>query len=323
MTKYLYSVVRFVPDPARGEYVNVGVIVGSDEAREWEFRAAESLLRARRLDHPERPSLPAVAGFIESLGRQVDDFSEAVEDGDPPPEGLSEAWLFDEHRSLEHVVQMSRPTPVRASSATEAVSLVFNELVVEPLQERLPYLRRTRAAAALRQAYKTERAVPVFESVRIEAGSHGTQVDFVVANGHVVQLAQAWSFQVPDQKRLVERIRSWGWTMERLAEVGGIVRLPGNRAEHVDAGVNLEIVYVAPREEQVDSSAFSDGMSVFDEVGAHVLPHESAAEIAQRAVELLQQPSELLPAAPSEAPRIPPRPRSLEPGPKPEPGPRR
>ncbi len=318
MTRYLYSIVRFVPDPARGEYVNVGVIVGSDDAREWEFKAAESLQRARRLDHPERPSLPAVTGFIESLGRRVDDFSEAMEAGDLPPEGLTEAWLFESHRSLQHVVQMSPPTPVRAESAGEAVSLAFDELVVEPgLQERLPYLRRTRAAAALRHAYKTEMALPVFENVRIEAGPHGSHVDFVVANGHVVQLAQAWSFQVPDQKRLVERIRSWGWTMERLAHVGGTVRLPGNRAEHVEPGVNVEIVYVPPRTEQTDKSAFSDGMSVFTEVGANVFPHESAVEIARRAVELLQQTSESQPpVAPGTEWKELRRPPGLGPGPR-------
>ena len=44
--RYLYSVVRFVPDPARGEYVNVAAILGSEETGEWDVRQVENLRRA-------------------------------------------------------------------------------------------------------------------------------------------------------------------------------------------------------------------------------------------------------------------------------------
>jgi hypothetical protein len=289
--RYLYSLVRFVPDPARGEFVNVGVIVGSDEAREWEFRAIENLQRARHLDDPGRRSLAAVTDFVERLANEVDEFSEATEEGYTPQGFVSEAWLTMLQEDMERVVQLTPLVPIRADSAEEALSRLFQQLVVDPVQERLSYLRKTRAAAALRRAYLFADLIDperyVFENVRVRAGSHGSHLDFAVANGTVVQLAQTWSFQVPDQTRLIERVRSWGWTMERLKASGGEVTLPGDRVQQVARGVDIEVVFVPPREEQRDDSAFRDALGVFDEIGASAVPLKEAATVAARASVLL------------------------------------
>src|ERR671914_28990 len=47
---FQFSLIRFVPDPARGEFVNIGAVAGSDEAREWELRLVSNLSRAKALD---------------------------------------------------------------------------------------------------------------------------------------------------------------------------------------------------------------------------------------------------------------------------------
>ena len=49
-TRYVYSTVRFVPNPARGEFVNIGAIIGSDDTREWELRTVDRYNRAAFLD---------------------------------------------------------------------------------------------------------------------------------------------------------------------------------------------------------------------------------------------------------------------------------
>jgi hypothetical protein len=53
--RHIYSVVRFVPDPARGEFVNVGAIVGSEESSEWGLRQIENPVRARAVDDRKAP----------------------------------------------------------------------------------------------------------------------------------------------------------------------------------------------------------------------------------------------------------------------------
>jgi hypothetical protein len=44
--RYVYSVVRYVPNPASGEFVNIGVIAGSDETGDWSLRQAGNQRRA-------------------------------------------------------------------------------------------------------------------------------------------------------------------------------------------------------------------------------------------------------------------------------------
>ena len=56
--RYMYSVIRFVPDPIRGEFVNVGVLAGSDESSEWDLRMVESLKRAGDVDSDAQVTLP-------------------------------------------------------------------------------------------------------------------------------------------------------------------------------------------------------------------------------------------------------------------------
>ncbi len=44
--RYEYSILRFVPDPVRGEFVNVAAIVRSDDSEEWRLRVVENSRRS-------------------------------------------------------------------------------------------------------------------------------------------------------------------------------------------------------------------------------------------------------------------------------------
>ena len=48
-TKYAYALLRFVPDPIKGEFVNIGIIAGSDEEDRWEIRTIDRAGRATQL----------------------------------------------------------------------------------------------------------------------------------------------------------------------------------------------------------------------------------------------------------------------------------
>ena len=91
--RYTYSVIRFVPDPVRGEFVNVGVLAGSDESSEWELRTVENLKRARAVD--DKGLLGLVWSFVNDIGRKADRYAEAVQTSffDETDDGLSEEWL--------------------------------------------------------------------------------------------------------------------------------------------------------------------------------------------------------------------------------------
>jgi hypothetical protein len=293
MARYVYSLVRFVPDPVRGEFINVAAVVGSEETGEWEVQQASNLRRARALD--ENLTLPAVTSVIEHITGTIDAFLDANEAGEEVSSESepTEKWLRVLSGAYRHIVQLTPPTPLVAESADQAMDIVFNELIVDPEGRPLPYVRRTAASKKLRRAYlgtkQLRRGTDFFEHVALKSGEHEEQLDFAVVNGAVLQLAQAWSFAVPDQRKLARRVRAWGWTLRHLKDVGGSVSING-RSLHADKDVDLEVIYVPPVGPFGDE-AFRDASAVFSEIQAEARPIDDADEVARRAVELLEKAS--------------------------------
>jgi hypothetical protein len=182
--KHVYSVIRYVPDPFRGEFVNVGAIVRSESA-EWAVQRVSNPVRARRFD--ERGSLPAVWAFIDQVSREVEQSAP------------SEDWLSDLYERCTNIVQLSAPLPMMAASVDEAMATIFTELIVDPARRR-PVRTKQGALDAVREAYATAGILGsvLHGGVLETAGRHHERLDFAVANGRVLQITQAWSFRVAD-----------------------------------------------------------------------------------------------------------------------------
>ena len=138
--RYLFSVVHYVPDPARQEFVNVGLIVGSDDTGEWEMRTIGNRKRARALGG----SLSTLATFEDYVGRVLDDHLEAMEEAEAVPV-VDERWLLDLVRTQDHAVQLTAPAPISAGDIDEALDTLSSWLLIDPESGTLPYVRRTRA----------------------------------------------------------------------------------------------------------------------------------------------------------------------------------
>jgi hypothetical protein len=285
--RFVYSVVRFVPDPARGEFVNIGAIVGSEESSEWQLRQIDNPVRARAID--DRRVLDVVWSFLDRVDRDIDEYETATErllfDGVE----LSEAWLerlFVDHRN---VVQLSQPTPMIASSADEALDHVFEQLVIDPAQRTYRFQKKHTALAAVRSAYREygiRRGANLRERVMLETGHHQERFDFAVTNGHVLQLTQAWSFQVPDQELLAEQVKAWGWTVRDVQQHGATATLADGSTFGVEHDVDVEVVFVPPKPDQ-EAPALRDARNVFDELQVRQASVEEARQIGQRARDLL------------------------------------
>ncbi len=289
--RHVYSVIRYVPDPIRGEFINVGAVVGSDESSEWLVRQVENPTRARRLD--ERGSLPAVWSFIDRIGRSVDAHEEAIEaprlDGEDRL--LSEGWLEDLHRRHTNIVQVSAPMPIVADNAAEALDTIFEELVVDP-ERHAGGENKHPALAAVRRAYHDaglEKNRDVHERSLMVAGEHRGRVDFAVTNGRVVQLTQTWSFRVADQDALAESVRAWGWTVNMLREHGGSIEVADGRRFDVPIGVNLGVVIIPAADE--GATALVDARAVLEEIHASTFEIGAVDEVANEARQLLSRPA--------------------------------
>src|SRR4051794_35352247 len=68
---YRYSLIRFVPDPGRGEFVNIGALAGDDEAGDWALRAISNYKRPRALD--TKAAFPGALALVASLETRLPD----------------------------------------------------------------------------------------------------------------------------------------------------------------------------------------------------------------------------------------------------------
>lgn len=285
--RFVYSLIRFVPDPARGEFVNVGAIVGSEASSEWQIRQVENPVRARSID--DRSLLDGVWSFIDRVGLEIDRFEAETESLFGPSHELTETWLETLYADHQNIVQLSPPSPVVAESADEAMDRVFEQLVLDPAARRFRFQKKHAALAAVRGAYAARnirRGVDLSERVQLRTRHHDGRLDFAVTNGKVLQLTQTFSFQVPDQESLTEQVRAWGWTIRDARESGGEVVTASGKQFAVEQDVDIEVVYVPPVPNQ-PATALEDATSVFNALSIAAYPLAEAPAVAARADELL------------------------------------
>ena len=286
--RYMYSAVRFVPDPVRGEFVNVGILAGSDESSEWDIRMVENLKRARALD--DEVLLPLVWHFVDDIGRKVDRYTEAIQTNlfETDEKRLSEEWLTQLSEEARNVVQLSAPAVIVADDIDEAINILFDQLIVEPKARRFPFKKKNVALAATRAAYR-EAGLRVsehfMEGVSVKGQHHKERFDFVVANGSAVQLAQTWSFQVPNQEDIAEQVKAWAWTVSDIRQHGGMAEAEARQIA-VPSDVDIEVVYVPPA---VDGprQVLNEALAAFEKIKVQAVESEQAGTVGQEASRLI------------------------------------
>lgn len=281
--RFVYSVVRYVPNPATGEFVNIGAIAGSDETGDWSLRQAGNPRRARLFGPLE--SLNAVDAFMNDIGKRLDTFALMQSDD------ISEDWLSDLQQRQRNVVQLSVPAPVIAESAEEALEFVFSQVITDDGNGTggLPrgYATRLRLFSELRSSYRRAniRGDLIREKSSVLAEGLHAPMDFVVGNGVAVQLAHTWSFQIQSLGEVAKDVKSWGFTLERLIRHGG--RTAGENPAEIPAGVPVEVVF-APPITTVQEDAFDEATRVFSDLGVATVRQEDVARVAVEAREQLR-----------------------------------
>lgn len=268
--RYVYSLVRFVPDPTRGEFINVGAIVGSDENSDWKVRRIENPRRARYMD--EHHTLDAVWAFLDRIERNHQ---------------LSEPELKQFYADHRNIVQLSMPIPMVAADADEALDSIFVHQICDPAPR--PRARNKRVAQdALRRSYQARRIGEenLQERVTLQANRHEETVDFAVTNGRVVQLTHTWPFPTTNYKTFSNRVRGWGYTIRDMRTDGGIVSTNEATFE-VDPTVDIEVVYMG-QEQDVSDPALQDAFNVFEDLKVNLVSLGAEDQVSQRALELLK-----------------------------------
>lgn len=130
-----YSVVRFVPDVARDEAVNLGVIVVDDACRHALAAFYPDVARRVRVFDPQ-VNVAVVASVLTRLESRARD---ASADGSPHFESAmihTTEQLRVASASMRNQIQLSEPRSYNADSLEAAVAELYDLLVV-PLDDKL------------------------------------------------------------------------------------------------------------------------------------------------------------------------------------------
>lgn len=289
--RILYSVVRFVPDPARGEFVNVGAIAGSEESSEWQVRQIDNPKRARTID--EHKVLDAVWSFFNEIGHQIDEHEKALSSLSGSRARLSEEWLHRLYAEHQNVVQLGPPTPMVASSVDEAMDIIFEQMIVDPVVGKRGLKTKHAALAAVRRAYR-EYMIPkeaITEGVvLLSPNNYRQRFDFAIVNHRTLQLTHTWSFQVSDQETIAAEVKAWAWTVEDVRSSTGrtiVEELEGGQVE-VPSSVDIQVVFIPPAEGQ-NSLAMREAERAFDKLGVSSVEISGAGLVGARARELIKR----------------------------------
>src|SRR5262249_44389907 len=149
MTRYFYSLVRCVPSPRTGEFINIAAIAGSEESDEWSVRQIQNESRAKKLCSAD--DLAVVHGFLASSWEAIDRHNpEALLADDP----LALEWpgrLYHDHRNG---VQLSEPMPIVGESVEGVLDVIFDHLLIDPVRGRREFITKHRVLAALRDSFE-------------------------------------------------------------------------------------------------------------------------------------------------------------------------
>ena len=289
--RFVYSLIRFVPDPAKGEFVNVGAIVGSELSSEWQIRQVSNPARARALD--DERSLDLVWAFCTRVGVDIDRFEDSLYRLFDSEVELSEDWLENLHTQHRNIVQLSPPSPMVADSADEALDRLFSQMILDPTRHRQSTVTKHVVLAAMRRAYGScglHKNRGFVERARLSASDHSIPVDFAVVNGQVLQLVQTWSFQSADQQSLAQQVRSWGWVVHRTRQQGAQLDASGVEGLDVDPDIAIRAVYVPPAPDG-NADAYRGALDVFKETAIEHRPIDQVKDVAEEARRLLAKTS--------------------------------
>lgn len=278
--RHIYSVARFVPDATRGEFINIGILAGSEETNEWVLQTVSRDTRASRLD--DSNYLPEARRQLAVISTKLDRFTDSLGAMLAPDDlpGISEEWVARLASDYGNMLQFTQPHAAIGTSAQDVIDKLWPLLIAEPDATTPKGRTKNTALGVVRSALKRHMVTSNQwqQAVRLQTNNSHARVDFAIHNGKVVQLTQCWSFQINDQDSLLADIKAWAWTIRDLRRSGGKV-IGNSTALVVEPRTDVAAVFVPPSD--LRSPTFAEAQTVFadNEVDATSLPVERADEI--------------------------------------------
>jgi Protein of unknown function (DUF3037) len=285
-SRYMYSLVRCVPEPRTGEFVNVGALAGSEVLGDWSARQVANMARASKLGASDAV-LQAATGFFARTWELIELNENEMETGRLPL--LTDEWLRDCHRDFRNVVQLTAPMPVIAESAQQALELVLDSLVTDPVRQTRG-LTKTRLVSSILEAFaKSQLNASLYKRPDLYVGEKlHTTIDVVAKSPRAMVLTQAWSFQNANPDQVTDSVKAWGFAVSRLRDHDAARLMTGSGPESLEVSDDVQVnVIIAEPENASQMSAYEEATEVFKSVDAKLYAYADVGAAADRTRELL------------------------------------
>jgi hypothetical protein len=287
--RYDYWVIRYVPDPIRGEFVNIGVIAGRDD--DWSFRRVNNLRRAARLGG----TAALTSSFLRRIEEAIDSGLDSVEASlSRVSSGFSRGEAEDLRIRMNNIVQLSEPRPVLAATSEEAADMAY-ELMVVDSDAGISHRSRTRVVHRLRDAFElnSELVQHVARFQIAAVGSQETSVDFAIRDGVVHQMSQVWAFDVKNTRHLQTQIQAWNYLLGLLRDEGGrLASKSGHDVVAIPPRVDVNAVFTPPNT-AAGEAQFEIAQEGWERLGVQVIPASDAGQVVVEAERLLLDSSQV------------------------------
>jgi hypothetical protein len=220
MAEYAYSLVQYVPDPAREERMNVGVVVASPAG---DFLAGK-LATQRDLGRLRRLGL---ALETEPLARLGESLSVSARTPDQLVVNAGAPWTYEALRRASAewggTLQFSAPRPVVHEQPDALLHDLYARLVADPAprrqraRDRRWVNRRVREGLQSALAARVPTADPtehIQRNVRVAGVVETHQFDFQLLNGRPLQLVRTLSFEGANDAALRNEVDATAWAIE-------------------------------------------------------------------------------------------------------------
>ncbi|QOD10769.1 DUF3037 domain-containing protein [Rathayibacter toxicus] len=245
---YRYWIIRFVPNVARGEFTNIGLVCGRDGG-DWAVRFDPRFVRNRGNLSSD---LRELSGWIGWFRRAIEAHG-AVGFGEQP---VGSGWIENLRARQANSVQFSDPAPIVGETAQAGIDLLFPHLVErESVRHRRSVTRRTLRAdirdTLLYEGDLTE-DIDLFVQPKARIGKQRGSFDLLRTDNETNALTNVWAFNVSSLDVLEREIQSWNYLVTRFRNDGAELWLGSSRTVTLPADAPIDVVYDPPTSDRDD-----------------------------------------------------------------------
>lgn len=244
---YRTRTIRYVPDVAREEFVNLGIIVIGERPGDLAVELLETVGQIPAIGGPRDAALSAAR----RIRRELLEYR-----SDPGRLELDEASSAHGHLSLlarnaYNMIQFGDERVADGVSADALAEFLFGHLVAR----QTPIRRHHRLTRLRHEVLSTYRQRPeiiphVAADPTLSAGGREGSVDLAVVVRKVFELNTAFTFQGDPTQQLRERVDAWSFRMQRLRDQGGTLTTKDDETIPVPGDTPIIAVIQAPKTAQ-------------------------------------------------------------------------